>query len=74
MRRGWEWMAPKAQRGIAGGVKAASAEDGSLGASENNSLTRRKFGTALFKEEARLSKHDFISVPEGDAFAWALRD
>jgi len=54
--------------------KAASAEDGSLGVSENNSLTRRKFGTALFKEEARLSEHDFISVPEGDAFAWALRD
>jgi hypothetical protein len=43
--------------------KAASAEDGSLGVSENNSLTRREFGTALFKEEARLSKHDFISVP-----------
>jgi hypothetical protein len=53
---------------------AACAEDGPPGVSENNSLTRREFGTALFKEEARLSKHDFISVPQGDAFAWALRD
>jgi hypothetical protein len=42
--------------------------------SENNSLTRREFGTALFKAEARLSKHDFISVPQGKAFARALRD
>ena len=41
---------------------------------ENNSLCRRKFGTALFKAEARLSKHDFISVAQSDAFARALRD
>jgi len=54
--------------------KAACAEDGSPGVSENNSLTSREFGTALFKEETRLSKHDFISVPQGDAFAQALRD
>ena len=54
--------------------KAASAEDGSLGVSKNNSLTRREFGTARFKTEARLSKHDFISVPQGDAFTRALRD
>jgi len=48
--------------------------DGSLGVSENNSLTRGEFGIALFKEEARLSKHDLISVPQGDAFAHALWD
>jgi hypothetical protein len=41
---------------------------------ENNSLTGREFGTAIFKAEASLSKHDFISVPQGDAFARALRD
>jgi hypothetical protein len=40
----------------------------------NRTLTRREFGTALFKAEARLSKHDFISVPQGKAFARALRD
>ena len=32
------------------------------------------FGTALFEAEARLSKHDFISVPQSDPFARALRD
>ena len=32
------------------------------------------FGRALFEAEARLSKHDFIPVPQSDPLAWALRD
>lgn len=33
-----------------------------------------EFGAAVFKEEPRLSKHNFISVPQRDALARALRD
>ena len=37
-------------------------------------LFGRVLGTALFEAEARLSKHDFISVPQSDPLARALRD